>query len=201
VISFIDRLQKTASEIDEAELIPMSRSLRLSSYAGKKVDPMSLRGMKMISRTDTGHVVYMRERPGVKGKRFDVMAYDPTTKKVDAHFNGYVKHHRNGFQTLDIDRLQTHRASRIKAHELYQHMIDRHSSILVGRRHSEGGQKVWQRLADQHNVNIHGWSAKNKPVSIDPRDPTDTHVTHAQGVRYPEDRSTMKMALVAHRRK
>lgn len=64
-----------------------------------------------------------------------------------------------------------------KAHELYHHMIKHgHVKALVGYSHSEGGQKVWQRLAKKKNVTVHGW-LRGKPVNLDPQDPEETHAT------------------------
>jgi hypothetical protein len=84
-----------------------------------------------------------------------------------------------------------------------------HSTSIVGKSHSEGGQKIWQKLSSEPGVSVHGWH-RGKAVNIDPKDPEETHVSsdeakkgYLRGKRDPAGRAIYKMKLVAslHKRK
>ena len=97
-----------------------------------------------------------------------------------------------------------------KVHKVYRKILQSgHSTSLVGSSHSEGGQKIWQKLSSEKGVSVHGWH-KGKPVNIDPKDPEETHVPEDEARRGylrskvdPAGKAIYKMKLVAslHKRK
>jgi hypothetical protein len=97
-----------------------------------------------------------------------------------------------------------------KAHKVYRKILQTgHSTSIVGKSHSEGGQKIWQKLSSEKGVSVHGWH-RGKPVNIDAKDPEETHVSsdeakkgYLKGKRDPAGRAIYKMKLVAslHKRK
>jgi hypothetical protein len=97
-----------------------------------------------------------------------------------------------------------------KAHKVYRKILQSgHSTSLVGSSHSEGGQKIWQKLSSEKGVSVHGWH-RGKAVNIDPKDPEETHVPSSEAEKGylrrkvdPVGRATYKMKLVAslHKRK
>ena len=95
-----------------------------------------------------------------------------------------------------------------KAHIVYRKILESgHSVALVGKSHSEGGQKIWQNLAKERGITIHGWY-RGKLINIDPHDPEDTHVSekeaaagHLKTDRAGREIYKMKLVASLHKRK
>jgi hypothetical protein len=95
-----------------------------------------------------------------------------------------------------------------KAHIVYRKILESgHSVALVGKSHSEGGQKIWQNLAKERGISIHGWY-RGKAININARDPEETHVSEKEALagflkRDKAGKEIYKMKLVAslHKRK
>jgi hypothetical protein len=95
-----------------------------------------------------------------------------------------------------------------KAHKVYRKILQSgHSTSLVGKSQSEGGQKIWQKLSSEKGVSVHGWH-RGRGINIDPKDPEETHISVGEvkkgGLKGdPSAKQTYKMKLVAslHNRK
>ena len=126
--------------------------------------------------------------------------------KIDAVIQG--KNSREAFQktkTFDIHTTDS-TGKGPKMHKVYRKILQSgHATSLVGSSHSEGGQKLWQRLSGEKGVSVHGW-LNNRPVNLDPKDPEETHASSKELKDFPDDRATKdayKVKLVAsyHKRK
>jgi hypothetical protein len=95
-----------------------------------------------------------------------------------------------------------------KVHKVYRKIMQSgHSSTLVGKSHSPGGQKIWQSLSKERGVSVHGWH-HGKAHNIDTRDSEDTHVPDTEArsgalKNDPAGKTQYKMKLIAslHKRK
>jgi hypothetical protein len=89
-----------------------------------------------------------------------------------------------------------------KAHIVYRKILESgHAVALIGKSHSEGGQKIWQKLAKERGITIHGWY-RGKAININPLDPEETHVSEKEAAaghlkKDKAGREIYKMKLVA----
>jgi hypothetical protein len=137
------------------------------------------------------------------------------TGKVDAVIQGKTDEHADAPKSFKKTKsFEVHTTDSTgkgpKMHKVYRKILQSgHATSLVGSSHSEGGQKLWQRLSSERGVSVHGWH-RGKPVNIDPKDPEETHVStdeaekgHLKGKKDPVGKAIYKMKLVAslHKRK
>jgi hypothetical protein len=106
--------------------------------------------------------------------------------------------HRNRAGSFEINATDS-TGEGPKAHKVYRKILQSgHAKALVGASHSEGGQKIWQKLSSEKNVSVHGWH-KGKPVNLDPKDPEETHISSDELSKNLDkgDRKTYGTKLVA----
>lgn len=132
----------------------------------------SREGFKHISTTSTGHKVYRYVRPdnpNVVIYHFHDPNVDPYHPKHRIHLE--VRTHHNGKAKVGhIDSVTAKDHSTIPAHEAYAHLLHHgHLNAIVGSFHSLGGKAVWERLAKQPRISVHGWDPETKkPVNVKP---------------------------------
>lgn len=125
--------------------------------------------------------------------RHHYILHDPKTNMVHLHVLGDFD---PGPKTFTIDVLGGSGKSPIKAPDLYAHLLKKgYANALVGKGHSEGGIRVWQKLAKKRNVSVHGWK-DDRPVNLDPQNRDETHST---GDHYDDgtENEIMRTKLVA----
>lgn len=97
----------------------------------------------------------------------------------------------------DIDSL-------VKMHDIYHHLIGKGLVLMSDKNQSVGGIEVWKNLANQPDVNIHGWNEKtNKMVNSDPYldDLDDTHREYDDRSGEEEDLHVRNhVRLIAHKK-
>jgi hypothetical protein len=98
---------------------------------------------KPMSTMPSGHQIFCK---GIRVRSYS--AFNPKTKKVDMHVNGFEK---NGI--LKVNELRGRKGASIKAHEFYHHLITHpnhnltlHSSDIQ----TKGGRETW-RILQQHS--------------------------------------------------
>lgn len=143
----------------------------------------------------TGHHIYSATNDWGSHK---ILAVNPKTAKVDMSVSGLQTKGPRG-SILDIGLLTGREGSTLKAHKFYSHLINNHNMILHADSHSEGGMRVWQNLAKEKGVNVHGFH-RGIPVNVVPtkQHPEDTHEPDWVDPT-PEEEETRKMTLVAHK--
>ena len=188
--------------LSEAPLMPdIKKKEKFNPETGKKIDTDEIGGVK-IGSVDKEHGIYHSRWDNVDTYH---VVHEPT-KKVTTTIAGS----RNPkTKTFTIDTTDS-TGTGPKAHKVYRKILQTgHSTSLVGKSHSEGGQKIWQKLSSEKGVSVHGWH-RGKPVNIDAKDPEETHVSsdeakkgYLRGKRDPAGRAIYKMKLVAslHKRK
>lgn len=83
---------------------------------------------------------------------------------------------RNAANTFKINTLESD-GTGPKAHDLYHHLLKNgHVGAFMTTSQSEGGRRVWQKLAKKSGISIHGWDNEgDKPVGVDMENPLETH--------------------------
>ena len=139
------------------------------------------------------HDIYMRTQSGEYNHYF---AHNTETGKVDVALStDERKHKKEGNSTMKIQALTSHPDSELKVHKFYHHLITKHNKILTSDHQSEGGMKVWQKLANERGINIHAF-LKGQGRTVNPHDDNETHATHPERHAAPK---TYNQALVASR--
>jgi hypothetical protein len=130
-----------------------------------------------------------------------------TTYRVRNNKSGVITGSVNGRRNRKTGTFSIETAESIgkgpKMHKVYRKILQTgHSRTLVGNSHSEGGQKIWQRLSSEKGVSVHGWK-DNKSVNLDPKDSEETHVTKPETKGDPAAKDIYRTKLVAslHARK
>lgn len=117
--------------------------------------------------------------------------HDPETNTVHIHLAGTVKDDAN---TMTIGEVASSGKNKVKAHDFYEHLLKRgHVNALVGKGHSEGGIRLWQRLAKKKDISVHGWN-NDHPVNLDPQNRDETHSGNKND---PDENEILKTHLVA----
>lgn len=192
--------------LSEAPLFPsIKKKSKFNPETGRKYDEY---GAKKIASVDKEHDLYHKpETEGIRGTKTGNSSYhvvNKNTGKVTTTVHGKRNPKSKSFEVNTTDSTGTGP----KAHKVYRKILQTgHSTSIVGKSHSEGGQKIWQKLSSERGVSVHGWN-RGKAVNIDPKDPEETHVSTKEVERggLKGDRAgieTYKMKLVAslHKRK
>jgi hypothetical protein len=182
--------------LDEAPLLPhIGKKMKFNWHTGKKL-PDHDAGTK-IGTIDKDHDLHHEIDP----QGYHVyMARHRETGKINATVSGK----RSKAKTFTVDVADS-TGKGPKVHKMYHKILQSgHSTTIVGKSHSPGGQKIWQNLSKERGVSVHGWH-KNKAVNINARDPEETHVTHdethALGDPATKDLHKMKLVASLHKRK
>lgn len=153
----------------------LGKSLKVDDYYSERSTPTVHSTISKIG-TLKGLDVY-RSDPSVpihknNESKNSFILHDPRTNQVHIHVKGDFNDAK-GFHVQTLGATN----SPVKAQDFYHHLLKKgHVSSLVGTEHSEGGQKVWQRLSKKNNISVHGWDDEDeKPVNVNPRDPDQTH--------------------------
>lgn len=142
---------------------------------------------KLHSSTSTHHI-YRLSQPGLT--RY--VARDKHSGQAHVVVQG---HERNN--VMHVRSTAAHDESTVKAHEVYHHLIKQGKTLASDSKQSEGGKRIWHKLAKTRGVNVHGWH-KGKAVNVKVGD-DDTHVEpHDQGKHGTSH--VKNMILVAHKK-
>lgn len=153
---------------------------------------------RKISEMKSGHHLYVKHKK--EGDFYVSMytAYNPQTKMVDmkvtGHNNPLIKNRYHVKYLSGRPYIQT-----LKAHEFYHHIIMRHNKEIVSdSSQSEGGRKVWERLATMPSTAIHRISDDSEKSSAQsetkPHELSDYYTTHIND-------ENAKVKFVASKRK
>ena len=189
--------------LSEAPLLDIKKKSRLNPETGRRFDTDE---SKKIASVDKQHDLYHKPELTMGG-RSGMSSYhvvNRETGKVTSTVYGKRNPKSKSFEVELTDST----GQGPKAHKVYRKILQSgHSTSLVGKSHSEGGQKIWQKLSTEKGVSVHGWH-RGKAYNIDPKDPEETHVSSkevAQGGLKGDKAGikTYKMKLVAslHKRK
>lgn len=148
------------------------------------------------------HKTYAISNETRKEQAATFQLHDPKTNTTHLHVDLSTKAGKAGNKVYHVNALAGTGQSPVKAHDFYHHLLKTgHIKVLSSDAQSEGGQKVWQRLARKKTVHIHGWTPKNRdlengqPVNINPRNPDETHANSDTQQRYYVDyRNDPKLA-------
>jgi hypothetical protein len=179
---------------------------RISWYHDHRDTGVSLRHAEYQSTMPSGHHLYTQSEispSSIAPSEQKHYAFNPKTKQVDMQVDGLVKHHANGSRTFRVGELSGREGSSIKAHDLYHHLITKHDHILRTDMHSVGGMKVWKKLSQKPDINVHGWNHfKDAPVNVRTHDDMETHVEPKtiKGKWDDNEVDISSMNLVAHKR-
>lgn len=141
---------------------------------------------KMHSSTASHHI-YRLSQPGFT--RY--VARHKETGQAHVIVQG---HERN--DVLHIRSTAAHEESTVKAHEVYHHLLNHGKTLASDSKQSEGGRRIWQKLAKTRGINVHGWQ-NGAPVNVKVgEDDTHTEVgDDSLGAG-----ATKKMILIAHKK-
>lgn len=131
-----------------------SRSNKLGlGHALRTKSPMD--DEKIHSQTKDHHI-YRLTRPGLT-------RYTARHKQTgEAHLIVQGLERNN---VLHIRSTAGSNESSIKAYEMYHHLIKQGVTLASDSKQSEGGRRIWQKLSQARDVNVHGWY-KGKPVNV-----------------------------------
>ena len=200
-------------DLQEAPLLPdIGKKAKFNPETGRKFSKSDIENTRMLGKKigslDKDHDLYHKSQwSWLHANHYDsyhVVHRD--SGKVTTTVHGKRNPKTKTFSISTTDSTGTGP----KAHKVYRKILQTgHSNALVGSSHSEGGQKIWQKLSSEKGVSVHGWHA-GKPVNIDPKDPEETHVSsdearkgYLKGKKDLAGRKIYKMKLVAslHKRK
>jgi hypothetical protein len=185
--------------ITEAPLLTsVKRKEKFSYETGNKLSVKE--AGRRIGRVDSKTDLYFKNEDSI-GIYY---ARDDATGMIHFTLTGKMK---PGTKVFQIDTADS-TGKGPKAHIIYRKILESgHAVALVGKSHSEGGQKIWQKLARERGISIHGWY-RGKAININPLDPEETHVSEKEAAagHLKKDRAgreIYKMKLVAslHNRK
>jgi len=189
--------------LSEAPLLDIKKKSRLNPETGRKFDEEE---STKVGSVDKQHDLYHKpeETMGKPSGKSSYHVVNKETGKVTSTVYGKRNPRSKSFEIELTDST----GQGPKAHKVYRKILQSgHSNTLVGKSHSEGGQKIWQKLSSEKGVSVYGWH-RGKPINIDPKDPEETHVSSKEveqgGLK--GDKAgiqTYKMKLVAslHKRK
>jgi hypothetical protein len=184
---------------------------KLGSLGGMTIEPKNISGVikrKWGDGTEKKRPLEFKKLSTIKGLdlyrvehdamwstdiKHHYILHDPKTNMVHLHVDGSFDKEP---KTLNIGTLGGSGQSPVKAPDLYAHILKKgYANALVGKGHSEGGVRVWQKLAKKRNISVHGWK-DNRPVNLDPQNRDETHST---GDYYDDgtENEIMKTKLVA----
>lgn len=165
-------MMRRATPMMEAPLLTyIGKKRKFNRETGRQF-PEEKSGDK-VARIDSEHDLHYKN--SADGSTY--MVRNRKTGVVHATIFGYPKRKAGTFEINATDST----GQGPKMHKVYRKILQSgHAKSLVGTSHSEGGQKIWQKLSRERGVNIHGWvgGKKGKPVNLDPRDPEETHVSY-----------------------
>lgn len=153
-----------------------------------------LNGGKLISKTKSGHKVYMTVTKGTTRKEYH--AVNPDTLKVDVSVDGNEKNN-----VISKILLKANPGNTIKAHDFYHHLIMKHDKVLVHDLLSPGGKAVLKKLNTKYHATVatHGW-LDGKAVNVTDKDDDYVYGSEGEG-NAPEQVNARKMQLVTYKKK
>lgn len=185
-------LESIVSEIDMEQLDEVAMVTNVKSKSSKLGLGHELRTTKphpdekLHSSTATHHI-YRMSQPGLT--RY--VARDKQSGQAHVIVQGLERNN-----VMHIRSTAAHDNSTVKAHDVYHHLIKQGKTLASDSKQSEGGKRIWQKLAKTRGVNVHGWH-KGKAVNVKMGD-DETHtepgdVSHGYG-------AVKNMILVAHKK-
>lgn len=195
-----DRIRKAyaaatpGQDIIEAPLLThIGKKGKLNPETGKTFSPKPRTQDTKIAKADDEHDIYHRKHSN--GADSYHVVHRNTGKVVSTIYGNRTRN-----KTFHIDTTDS-TGTGPKAHEVYHKILQSgHSTSLVGHSHSEGGQKIWQKLSSRRGVSVHGWH-KGKPVNLDPKDPQDTHADEDETDDTAKKVRQTKLIASLHKRK
>lgn len=195
-----DRIRKAyaaatpGQDIIEAPLLThIGKKGKLNPETGKTFSPKPRAQDTKIAKADDEHDIYHRKHSN--GADSYHVVHRNTGKVVSTIYGNRTRN-----KTFHIDTTDS-TGTGPKAHEFYHKILQSgHSTSLVGHSHSEGGQKIWQKLSSRRGVSVHGWH-KGKPVNLDPKDSQDTHADEDETDDTAKKVRQTKLIASLHKRK
>jgi len=195
-----DRIRKAyaaatpGQDIIEAPLLThIGKKGKLNPETGKTFSPKPRAQDTKIAKADDEHDIYHRKHSN--GADSYHVVHRNTGKVVSTIYGNRTRN-----KTFHIDTTDS-TGTGPKAHEVYHKILQSgHSTSLVGHSHSEGGQKIWQKLSSRRGVSVHGWH-RGKPVNLDPKDPQDTHADEDETDDTAKKVRQTKLIASLHKRK
>mgnify|MGYP003345941185 FL=1 len=123
--------------------------------------------------------------------------WNPADKKIHHVLtNSETSKDKDGSLRLKFLTAHARKNSPVKMNDVYHHLIHKHNRVLVGTSHSVGAQKVWHRMMNHPEIDVHGEQPDGSRVELKQGDKTHAHTT----TKNPEERKIGKMTLVARKR-
>jgi hypothetical protein len=180
------RYGKEKSLMEAPLLTDVGKKQKFNDETGQAV--RKPRGQK-IARIDADHDLHYSEV--LEGQAYTVR--NRKTGVVHGTVFGYKRKNSGTFEINATDST----GQGPKMHKVYRKILQSgHSTALVGKQHSVGGQRIWQNLSSEKNISVHGWR-RGKPVNLDPKDPEETHVTNKEAGSDAAARDIYRTDLVA----
>lgn len=177
-----DRILKNVQEALLAKgLLSKKDSTRLAHNNGQPFDPKThaKKNSHLLSHLGTlesGHQIYHAHKRG--SENHHIYAWHPSNKTAHVTIRTTSTEDSDHPLNHHVHMLAGHEKSTVQAHEVYHHLITHHSMTLTTDEQTEGGLKVWQKLAKKPGVHIRGFHPSTgkftKPQSLE--DASKTHV-------------------------
>lgn len=190
MFSLEEELHRTMEEVEsvmEAPLLPLGKKTRFSIHTGGEFKQK--RHHKNLGPVDDRHDVWHNYGDNKNKEEGSYHVVNNKSKKIV----GTIAGSRNGkTKVLDVKTVDS-TGKGPKMHNVYHKIMQSdHASAIVGHSHSEGGQKIWQRLSSMRGVSVHGWH-KGKPVNLDPKNSEETHLSDDDLEDFPHDKASKEI--------
>ena len=86
--------------------------------------------------------------------------------------------------------------SPVRMHQVYSSLIKDHDRTLVGTSHSEGAAKMWHKMHQDPDIDVHGERSDGSRVELNKEQPMHASTE----TKDPTEKKIGQMALVAHRK-
>ena len=135
---------------------------------------------KRVTSVGDDHTIYHQAaKLGSGSTRHTYTTRHNKTGKI----NSVLRGSKNSAGVFHVDTAESN-GEGPKMHDVYHSILKSgHVPAIMGTDHSEGGQKIWQRLAKKPGVVVHGWDgadgdeSKEHAVDVDTDDPKETHAS------------------------
>jgi hypothetical protein len=190
MINFTQYIVLESIELDQLDEVAMVDNVKSKSSKlglGNVLRTTNPHGDEKLHSSTATHHIYRMSQPGLT--RY--VARDKQSGQAHVVVQGLERNN-----VMHIRTTAAHDQSTVKAHDVYHHLIKQGKTLASDSKQSEGGKRIWQKLAKIRGVNVHGWH-KGKAVNVKMGD-DETHTE-------PGDDSygygaVKNMILVAHKK-
>ena len=174
-------------QLDEVAMVDNVKSKSSKLGLGTVLRSKNPHGDEKLHSSTSTHHIYKLSQPGLT--RY--VAREKGTGQAHIVIQGHERKN-----VMHVRSTAAHDESTVKAHEVYHHLIKQGKVLASDSKQSEGGKRIWHKLAKTRGVNVHGWH-NGKAVNVKVGD-DETHIevgdkSHGSG-------SAKKMILVAHKK-